>query len=318
MNYFLLKVIDLAFLPIIFLISFPLLLFTKIGPSRLSRSRDLFKFFGVFPIKNHYYYPLFKDKLLTTPLSDDRILPGIDLNTGKQLLLLEKFHFSQELIQLDLASSSNSPCDYQLQNGSFESGDAEMLYNFIRFYKPTKIIEIGSGHSTKLASLALQKNYSINNTPYHHICIEPYEMSWLDSLPVQLRRDLVENVELSLFQTLQKNDIIFIDSSHIIRPQGDVLCEFLKIIPLLNPGVIVHVHDIFTPRDYLDEWVRDSVLFWNEQYLLEALLTDSPRYEILAAVNYLKNNYFLELKSVCPYLTADREPGSFYFRVREI
>ena len=141
-------------------------------------------------------------------------------------------------------------------------------------------------------------------------------MPWLEELDVDVIRSLVESCDLSLFDSLQANDILFIDSSHIIRPQSDVLTEYLQIIPLLKPGVVVHVHDIFSPRDYLDSWIREDVRFWNEQYLLEALLSNSDRYEILASLNYLSHDYYSHLKSVCPYLTPQRQPGSFYFVVK--
>ena len=88
----------------------------------------------------------------------------------------------------------------------------------------------------------------------------------------------------------KKNDILFIDSSHIIRPQGDVLFEYLEILPILNPGVVVHIHDIFSPKDYLDNWIINDHLFWNEQYLLEAFLSfnnNSPFIDGL--LNALKN-----------------------------
>jgi hypothetical protein len=101
----------------------------------------------------------------------------------------------------------------------------------------------------------------------------------------------------------------------MIRPQGDVLAEYLEILPTLSSGVFVHVHDIFTPRDYLPEWIDTDVKFWNEQYLLEALLANSHRYKIVAALNFLSNNHSQEMKRVCPYLTDDRQPGSFYFVV---
>jgi hypothetical protein len=110
--------------------------------------------------------------------------------------------------------------------------------------------------------------------------------------------------------------LLFIDSSHIIRPQGDVLKEYLEILPLLPSGVYVHIHDIFTPKDYPSRWVVDNVLFWNEQYMLEALLSNSDRYEVIGALNFLKNNYFDMLKKVCPYLRTSDEPGSFYLRIR--
>jgi hypothetical protein len=101
----------------------------------------------------------------------------------------------------------------------------------------------------------------------------------------------------------------------MIRPQGDVLTEYLQIFPSLKYGVYVHIHDIFTPKDYLKRWIIDDVRFWNEQYLLEALLTNTDRYEIVAALNYLKHHHYDQLREVCPYLTTNSEPGSFYFKI---
>jgi hypothetical protein len=100
----------------------------------------------------------------------------------------------------------------------------------------------------------------------------------------------------------------------VIRPQGDVICEYLEILPILRSGVVVHIHDIFTPRDYLEEWVLKSVLLWNEQYLVEAFLSNNPQWVIISALNYLKHRHFDALKRVCPFLSPDREPGSLYIQ----
>jgi hypothetical protein len=83
----------------------------------------------------------------------------------------------------------------------------------------------------------------------------------------------------------------------------------------LKPGVIVHVHDIFSPRDYPVEWL-ERPLFWNEQYLLEAFLTHNNAWEVLLAVNMLKHEKYEQLKTACPHLDEKREPGSFYMRRR--
>ena len=88
--------------------------------------------------------------------------------------------------------------------------------------------------------------------------------------------------------------------------------EFLELIPTLKNGVVVHVHDIFSPRDYPKDWIVDEVRFWNEQYLLEAFLSFNSDWEIIGAVNYLKNNHFDLFKQKCPKITVDRQPGSFY------
>jgi hypothetical protein len=77
---------------------------------------------------------------------------------------------------------------------------------------------------------------------------------------------------------------------------------------------VVHIHDVFTPRDYPEAWVTRSLLLWNEQYLLEAFLTHNEQWTVMGAVNLLKHRHFQALKRACPYLTADREPGSFYLQ----
>ena len=115
---------------------------------------------------------------------------------------------------------------------------------------------------------------------------------------------------------MRENDILFIDSSHIIRPQGDVLFEIQHILPELNPGVLIHVHDIFTPKDYLSEWVFNDRRLWNEQYLLESFLSCNSQFEIIGALNYLKHHHWDLLASKLPVLKKEshREPGSFWIR----
>jgi hypothetical protein len=206
---------------------------------------------------------------------------------------------------------------FRLNNQSFESGDADFLYQFLRAIKPQRIIEIGSGHSTRLARTALLANQAETGHASTHMCIEPYEQKWLEQLGgIQLIRKRLEDCEIDWTSELSAGDLLFIDSSHMIRPQGDVLKEYLEILPQLSSGVYVHIHDIFTPKDYLQSWIQNNVFFWNEQYLLEALLADKTRYEVIAGLNYLKNHHYERLKSVCPYLSPEREPGSFYIRIR--
>ena len=320
-----LKNLILLLRPLIDLITFVCLIFvypilfvyTRLGARRLPLSRDLFKRLGIYPIKDHYYQPLFNEKKLRI-LNKKRYLPGIDMNTNYQIDLLKKLDFSNEIKSIaknDLQKGSYESFDFN--NGSFLAGDADFLYSVIRNFKPRKIIEIGSGFSTIIANKACLKNSLDSSFKTEHICIEPYEQPWLEKLGVNVQRDLVENIPLNLFKSLEENDLLFIDSSHIIRPQGDVLYEYLEILPTLNKGVIIHVHDIFTPRDYPYEWLKRDVRFWNEQYILECLLSNQKRYKIIAALNYLKNDYFNELKEVCPMIETKHQPGSIYLRVNE-
>ncbi|MBM3292617.1 class I SAM-dependent methyltransferase [Candidatus Bathyarchaeota archaeon] len=278
---------------------------------RMPLSRKIFLKVGMFPIIDHYYEPLFNTKYLKKSLREDRALPGIDFNLEEQLDILSRFHFNDELIKFPLEKRKDT--EFYYNNESFKSGDAEYLYNAVRLFQSKKIVEIGSGISTLMTINAIKQN-KLENSSYgcEHICIEPYGPNWLENTNAKIIRNKCEDVDKQIFIELNQNDILFIDSSHIIRPQGDVLFEYLEILPILKPGVLVHIHDIFTPKDYLDEWV--GVMFWNEQYLLEAFLTFNDKYKIIGALNHLKHNYFNELSNKCPILRNEpgREPGSFW------
>jgi Methyltransferase domain len=290
--------------------------YRRIGSRHLPLTTMLLKRIGVMPIRDHYYEPYFDSSKLAKKPSEVRYLPGLEMRKDAQLSFLNRLQFSGELVALKLASPPKHIGDFHFGNRKFEYGDAEFLYQFVRAIKPKKIIEIGSGYSTKIARSANLKNYSESGTKSRHICVEPFEMKWLESLgEVEVVRKRVETIDMDWASELVSGDLLFIDSTHVIRPQGDVLKEYLEILPLLRSGVYVHVHDIFTPRDYLEPWMK-AMKLWNEQYLLEVLLSNTSRYEIVAGLNYLKHECVEELRAVCPYLTSDCEPGSFYFRIR--
>ena len=245
----------------------------------------------------------------------DRDLPGIDFNIPVQLEILSKFDYNSELVKFPMDKVDNK-IEFCYNHGPFSPGDSEYLYNLIRLFKPTEIIEVGCGSSTLMALNALKENKETDSAyECEHICIEPYEHAWLKECNVKVVRSLVENVDKDLFRSLNKNDILFIDSSHIIRPQGDVLFEYLEILPILKPGVLVHIHDIFTPKDYLDTWVKNATL-WNEQYLLEAFLSCNKEFEIIGATNFLTNHYRDLFEAKCPVFKAkgNVETGSFWIR----
>jgi len=268
-----------------------------------------FEKMGVFPIRDHYYDPRFvyDNKFDTTA---NRGLQ-INFKVQAQLALLKTLQFSHELNQFPIKGDIKKPIFFY-ENPSFSYGDAEMYYLFIRNLKPNRIIEIGSGFSTLIAVEAIKKNKSEGHIT-QFTCIEPYEFSWLESIPeVTVLRQKVEEVSLDFFASLNAGDILFIDSSHIIRPGNDVLFEYLNVLPALKKGVIIHIHDIFSPNHYLAEWLVNMKRFWNEQYLLEAYLYYNNAFEVKMALNLLKNQHFDELKKRCPGIKASTEPASFW------
>lgn len=272
---------------------------------------------GIWPLQDHYYEPMFNPAHLTKPLDRDRDLPGIRWNVEGQLQLTRELRYGAEL---ELFDEVGQPGEgrFFFGNEMFEWCDADYWYSVVRHFKPSRIVEIGSGYSTLIAQAAIAANANADAAyACRHVCIEPYEAPWLErSGATTVLRQKVQDVGLDVFLELKRNDILFIDSSHVIRPQGDVLTEFLSVLPRLQSGVIVHVHDIWSPRDYPREWVVDMVRLWNEQYLLEAFLSHNDSWRILAAANYLFSHHYEELRAACPHVRSpvrpDWEPTSFY------
>lgn len=289
-----------------------------VGFEHLPATKGLFFRAGVYPLLDHYYEPRFDFRKLERSLREDRALPGVDMNVGGQLALLESFHYQEELERFPMERRAR--LEFSYNDGAFLSGDSEYLYCMIRHFRPSRILEIGAGHSTLMMRNAVAAN-TAENPGYRcdHRCVEPFEAGWLEELGIPVIRERVETMSLDVFRDLGENDILFIDSSHMIRPQGDVLFLYQQVIPSLRPGVLVHVHDIFTPKDYLDQWLKESVYFWNEQYLLEALLVQNARLKVVGAVNYLKHHHGDAISARMPILRqqfSSREPGSFWMAVQ--
>ncbi|MBQ3403430.1 MAG: class I SAM-dependent methyltransferase [Synergistaceae bacterium] len=313
---FMLPLIDAVISPFVFMGAF-LFRFVRKHITGLPLSKKILFSVGVFPIRDHYYEPMFNTRHLRHSLRDDRELPGIDFNDSLQLEILRSFSYNDELAAIPTEKPSGGSREYYYNCGAYCSGDGEYLYSMVRKFRPSRIIEVGSGFSTLMINNAISRNVQeCGGYSCVHECIEPYEQPWLETLPVKVIRSRLEDVDREIFRELGKNDMLIIDSSHIIRPQGDVVTEYLEILPVLTSGVIVHVHDIFTPKDYLDSWLYDDVRLWNEQYLLEAFMTFNSEFEILGALNYLTHHYYNELAEKFPVFSRQpgREPGAFWIR----
>ena len=307
---FLYGILDVLLIPFSFIFLPFLKLIRRLGVEYFPLHRKAFTTVGVFPLHHHYYEPQIRySKQFDAKLK--RPLP-LDFDIPSQLQSLESFLYTEEIRGFSKKYISGNT--FYLDNGSFGPGDAELYYLLIRNTRPKKIIEIGSGFSTLLAVKAITKN-SEEGFITELTCIEPYEKSWLDQLPgITVIRERVEKMNLSLFHSLQENDILFIDSSHIIRPENDVLFIYMQLLPSLNAGVRIHIHDIFSPRHYRADWLTKMYRFWNEQYLLEAFLYNNSAFRILYSLNYLKNDFYAETRHTLMHITADDEPSSFWLQ----
>lgn len=195
--------------------------------------------------------------------------------------------------------------------------DALTLYMMIREAKPRRYIEVGSGTSTYYCSQAARRNADEGH-PLQITCIEPYPYDPLFGIPgVEVIRKEVQDVDPSFFRSLQEGDILFIDSSHILRIDGDVAFLYLDVLPAVNPGVLVHVHDIPFPYNipYPSKiWIYDQdwPMLWNEAMLLQAFLCYNDRYEIVMSTPMLRhfNERFL-IENLPHYEPIDRNPATF-------
>lgn len=249
----------------------------------------------------HFYQPLPDTRTLTDQLwAAPSAMVGVEMNEAAQLELLRNVfpRFQDEYNQLPM-TPTEVPHEFHLRNGAFEGTDALVLYCLLRHFQPRLMLEVGSGFSSRLAARAALRNGNTNL-----ICIEPYPDAVLKKgIPglASLVPKQVQEVGLELFQTLGTGDILFIDSSHVVKCGGDVNYLILEVLPRLRPGVVVHLHDIFLPWEMPKAWIMEHHLFWTEQYLLQAFLTHNSEFEVLFANNYMGIKHQDEMRAVFPH-----------------
>ncbi|OYW54227.1 MAG: hypothetical protein B7Y80_12995 [Hyphomicrobium sp. 32-62-53] len=278
------------------------------------RSRALMRNMGAYAGSYHYYMPGVRETDLYRDLDQPRTLLGIDLKREQQIERLKWFRFADEFAQFP--KSAKTGTSYHLSS-AFPPPDGEVLYTFIRHLKPKRIVEIGSGNSTLLMLAAIARNRKDDpNISCDLRCVEPFAHPWLENTGVRIERSRVERLGLEYFEDLEDGDFLFIDSSHVVRAQNDVVFLYLELLPRLKPGVFVHIHDIFSPRDYPREWLIENNRQWAEQYLMEAFLQFNPTYEVFLAVNDLAHAAPEAFYTACPMAKSMNwaKGGSFWLR----
>ncbi len=262
--------------------------------SRLSNARFLFAAPLAYP-PGHFYSPIcdpaevarrYRDPWTTAPPPD---LPGIDLAHDAQLALWESW---KPFLAEARAVTANDPSRrYRAPSTSYDVGDAIIYGCMLRHLRPARLIEVGSGSSSAVALDTFDRFFA---EPPQVSFIEPYPALLL-SLLTQHDKDTVEiittgvqDVPLSYFEELQRNDILFIDSTHVVKTGSDVVYELFEVLPRLRPGVVVHFHDVFYPFEYPRDWALVKNFSWNELYALRAFLMGSRDWEIM-----FFNDYFV-------------------------
>lgn len=237
---------------------------------------------GYNVIERNFYTPIPDVRTIDmSRIRARRELPGIDLNFGGAAVNLARLApLTRELDAVPDLPTPGAP--FCFDNGSFTDFDAAVLYTMLRDLKPRRYIEVGCGFSSLVSAAALQRNIQEGH-PCRTTYIDPEpRLDLRDKLGfAELMLVPIQNVPLSVFRELAPGDVLFIDTSHVLKLQGDVEYELLHMIPSLCVGVWIHIHDIFTPYDYPEDWLTKRLRFaGNEQYAVECLLSGGERFRV--------------------------------------
>jgi len=279
---------------------------------------------GYYLLRKNYYLPI-PDESDIAKMGETEMV-GIDLDVPGALSMLASVvePYRAQFARFPLAGPTPEQPFYIL-NGRFMAIDGNIYYGLVRHLKPARIVEIGGGYSTLLAAKAIEDNVAEGGGTTELVCIEPNpmgELTRLDGVRVRLVQEPVQSVPMDLFTALAVGDILFIDSTHVLKSGGDVWYEYCEILPRLRSGVYVHVHDVSLPRPYPRTYF-DQRLYWNEQYLLQAFLAFNSRVQVVWPGNYLMcREPERMIAAFSPEYGKMRErfpssePTSFWFRMR--
>ena len=241
---------------------------------------------NIFYKPGHFYSPIpdFEEVFNNRELifnNTSKIIPGINLNEDTQLIFLQKLN--NYFNQFPFTQEKKLPYHYYTQNPAFSFTDALTLFSILCYLQPKKVIEVGSGFSS---ALIYDTNVNFLDNSIQCQFIEPFPdtlqqiFSREEYSQLKLYEQKLQDISLSIFGTLTQNDILFIDSSHVCKIFSDVNYLFAKILPNLQPGVVIHIHDIHFPFEYPEAWVRERRA-WNEAYILRSFLQFNSEFEIL-------------------------------------
>ncbi len=265
-----------------------------------------------FPI-GHYYSPMYDTRELAQRREQiwgagARDTPGIDWRDEAQLSLCRELFAAQQKLEF-VDDPSEDPTVYHAGNDQYPPLDAWVLAGLLEHLQPTRMIEIGSGFSTLVSA-------RVNRERLHGqlelTCIEPYPREFLTvGIPgvSELRVEKIQDTPLEVFDRLGDRDVLFIDTAHTVKTGGDVVWIFQEIVPRLAPGVHVHIHDVFAPGEYPEDWVMQG-WGWNESYLIRAFLQFNSAFEIVWGQQYMLFHHWDELHRAFPALSRYQASGA--------
>lgn len=239
---------------------------------------------GFHVTADHFYEPIPNTREIEAGYSAERRnLVGIDFD------LAASEHYITKILDKYAAEfyDTTKEFGYYEDNAYYRGVDALILYCVIREINPRRMIEVGQGFSTRVSIAALERNAAGSDFTPHFISVDPYARFTPDAKNIKfeiLKQPLQDSIEF-VTQMLEDGDFLFVDSSHVYKFGSDVRVIIDEIYPNIKPGVVIHIHDIFSPYDYPKSWLVNQKRFWNEQYHLEHFLQFNPQYSVLIALH---------------------------------
>lgn len=283
-------------------------------PKNLEQTRQELQKWKSWKPPGHFYSPIpdlneireREEQIFNNSIEN---IHGINLNTEHQLHLLNKLAMFYD--KLPFPSDSSSDFRYHYNNEYYSYADGIVLFGMLMHLKPKRLIEIGSGFSSSL-TLDTRERFLGKEPQCTFIDPNPERLYSLlseeDKKNTDIIADKVQAVPKSLFEELEEDDILFIDSSHVSKTGSDLNCIIFEILPLLKKGVYIHLHDIFYPFEYPKEWIYEGVS-WNEAYLLKAFLQYNDQFSIQIFTSQLIQNHRRDIERMMP-LVLNSEPDT--------
>lgn len=225
---------------------------------------------------------------------------GVDLNEDRQHELL--YEFVKYFDEYDAPPKAIPTRRYYYDNKLFGFNDGFTLYAFMRCFQPARVVEIGSGFSSALM-LDMKEDGLVQS---RFTFIEPrpavlnQRLNDLDKRSVTIIEEWIQNVDLDVFSSLNAGDLLFVDTSHVVKIGSDLSLIFFGILPRVKSGVMVHIHDVYWPFEYPKEML-DEGRNWNETYFVRSFLQFNSAFDILYFNSFVESKYRDEINQMMPH-----------------
>ena len=239
-------------------------------------------------------------------------LHGIDLGLERQLQLIET-QLAPMIAELEIPIAADAGSSLYLENPWYGPMDAHSLYAMLRLVRPGSVLELGSGFSSLVIERALEDNAAGGARAVHEV-VDPFPSPLLAHArtPVAVRTESAAETEPEAFSRLADGDVLFVDTTHVVRPGGEVVRVVLEVLPTLASGVRVHFHDIFTPFPYPRLLYERYHAHWQEQYLVQAFLAYNPGFSVELSNHALWRLHRERVQPRFPGLRPGIEPSALW------